>query len=226
MVFDLLELDGKSLPSEPLSKRRERSNNSSANNAVAGLQLSPMTGDRATRFELARAQRRRARRRHRQARRPGIPLGRAGDDQGQAAAHRRLRRRRLPLCRKEAGGRLAAARPLRRRGPARPCRLHLRDPGRRAAGADREARSADRAAGLHRQRARRPEPLEHRAVDGVGAAEAGAGGRGPLRPGHRPPLPPRHRLRPLAARQGPEAMHLRAARAGAAPVRAQGAVRP
>ena len=47
-------------------------------------------------------------------------------------------------------------------------------------------------AGLHRQRAWRAEPLEHRAVDGVGAAKAGAGGRGALRPGHRWPLPPRH----------------------------------
>ena len=61
-----------------------------------------MTSDRECRARLAQAQRRRARRRHRQALRPRIPARRAGDDQGQAAAHRRLRRRRLSLCREEA----------------------------------------------------------------------------------------------------------------------------
>ena len=35
----------------------------------------------------------------------------------------------------------------------------------------------------------------------VGAAEAQAGRRGPVRPRHRRPLPPRHALRALAARQ-------------------------
>ena len=42
-------------------------------------------------------------------------------------------------------------------------------PAEGAAGADQEAREADRAARLHRQRARRPEPLEHRALDGSGS---------------------------------------------------------
>ena len=40
-----------------------------------------------------------------------------------------------------------------------------------------------------------------------------AGRRGPLRPGHRPALSPWHRLPALAARQGPETVHVRAARA-------------
>ena len=40
--------------------------------------------------------------------------GRAGDAEGQAAPHRRLRRRRLPLRPDGRAGRLAAARPLRR----------------------------------------------------------------------------------------------------------------
>ena len=60
-------------------------------------------------------------------------------------------------------GRLAAARPLRRRGPARSCRLHLGDLRRRAAGADAQARRLARRARLHRRCARRSEPLVHRA---------------------------------------------------------------
>ena len=76
-------------------------------------------------------------------------------------------------------------------------------PGEGSAGADQEAREADRAAGLHRQRAGRAEPLEHRAhrrqwqplkpmlvVEVRYDQVTGA------------PLPPRHRLPPLAARQG------------------------
>src|SRR4029078_10048476 len=59
----------------------------------------------------------------------------------------------------------------------------------------------------------------------MGAPEAGAGRRCKLRPGDQPPLPPRHRLCPLASRQGSEAMHFRPARARAEAVGAQGAVR-
>ena len=58
---------------------------------------------------------RRVRRRHGQARRPALPAGQAGDAEGQARAHRRLRGRRLPLAQGRRGRRLAAARPLRRR---------------------------------------------------------------------------------------------------------------
>ena len=43
MLFDLLELDGKSLTGEPLSKRREALKRFFAANAVPGLQLSPVT---------------------------------------------------------------------------------------------------------------------------------------------------------------------------------------
>jgi ATP-dependent DNA ligase len=46
MVFDLLELDGKSLASVPLSQRREQLETFFRKNAVPGLQLSPMTCDR------------------------------------------------------------------------------------------------------------------------------------------------------------------------------------
>jgi len=46
MLFDLLELGGKSLTGEPLSKRREALKRFFAANAVPGLQLSPVTRSR------------------------------------------------------------------------------------------------------------------------------------------------------------------------------------
>src|SRR4051812_27664920 len=48
MLFDLLELGGTSLIGEPLCKRREALEQFYARNKVAGLQLSPVTRDRAT----------------------------------------------------------------------------------------------------------------------------------------------------------------------------------
>ncbi len=77
----------------------------------------------------------------------------------------------------------------------------------------KQLETLDRAAGLHRQGAGRAEPLEHRALGRLGAGEAQTRGRGALRPGHRGPLPPRHQVGPLPARQGAEAMHLRPNRA-------------
>jgi ATP-dependent DNA ligase len=46
MVFDLLELDGKSLTEQPLSSRREKIEQFFRKNDGEGLQLSPMTRDR------------------------------------------------------------------------------------------------------------------------------------------------------------------------------------
>ena len=46
MAFDLLELDGKSLSSEPLAKRRAKLEQFFSKNVTPGLQLSPMTCDR------------------------------------------------------------------------------------------------------------------------------------------------------------------------------------
>jgi ATP-dependent DNA ligase len=46
MLFDLLELDGKSLRELPLTKRREQLERFFSKNAVPGLELSPMTRDR------------------------------------------------------------------------------------------------------------------------------------------------------------------------------------
>ena len=43
----------------------------------------------------------------------------------------------------------------------------------------------------------RSEPLEHRALGRMAAAQAKARGRGALRPGDRRPFPPRHQARPL-----------------------------
>ena len=48
MVFDLLELDGKPLTGEPLSKRRDALERFMAKNRVPRLHLSPMTHDRDT----------------------------------------------------------------------------------------------------------------------------------------------------------------------------------
>jgi ATP-dependent DNA ligase len=46
MLFDLLELGGKSLLDQPLAKRREALQRFFANNAVPGMHLSPVTTDR------------------------------------------------------------------------------------------------------------------------------------------------------------------------------------
>ncbi len=67
--------------------------------------------------------------------------------------------------------------------------------------------------GFHRQGAGWPEPLEHRAIGRMGAAETEARGRGALRPRDRRPLPPRHQARPLPPGQSAETMHFRTARA-------------
>ena len=51
MLFDLLDLDGQSLTSEPLTKRRAALERFLAANPVGGLHLSPATGDRARAVE-------------------------------------------------------------------------------------------------------------------------------------------------------------------------------
>ena len=139
--------------------------------------------------------------------RRALSARRAGDAQGQADAHRRLRGRRLSL------------RGERRRWSARSCSASTTMAGKLdhvgftsaipaadKAALTRRLRGADRAAGLHRRRAGRAEPLEHRADRRMAAAAARAGRRGPLRPCHRRPLPPRHQIPALAARQGARAM--------------------
>ena len=109
--------------------------------------------------------RRRPRRRHRQAARPAVSIRRARrHGEGQAAAHGRLRGRRLPLRVQGRRRRLAAARPVRRRGPARTTWASARSlPTAERAGLTAKLEPLRRAARLHRPSARRPEPLEHRA---------------------------------------------------------------
>ena len=102
MAFDLLDLGGKSLIEAAAKPSAARLSSASLRRtASAGLLLSPDDHRPRHRSRMAAPQRRRARRGGRQAARPALPAWRAGDGQGQAAAHRRLRRRRLPLCRKD-----------------------------------------------------------------------------------------------------------------------------
>ena len=77
----------------------------------------------------------------------------------------------------------------------------------RTAGADPQAGGASRAARLHGKNARRPEPLEHRAQRRMGAAEAGTGGRGAVRPRHWRPVPAWNAPTALAPGQGSPAMY-------------------
>ena len=60
---------------------------------------------------------------------------------------------------------------------------------------------------FYRQGARRAQPLEHRAQRRMGAAQAGAGGRGPIRPRDERAVPPRDQAHALQARQGAAAVH-------------------
>ena len=166
MAFDLLELGGKSL--------RGRAARASAAQALESfftrrtrprrLHLSPVTSDRATALGLARAQRRRARRRR-------SPSALDLEYRPGERAMVKVKQQRTADCvvggfryaEKKQAGRLAAARPLRRRGPAQPCRLHLGDPGGGTAGADQEARSAGRRRPASPAMRPAGQPLEHRA---------------------------------------------------------------
>ena len=114
-------------------------------------------------------------------------------------------------------GRLAAARPLRRRGDAAARRRRRRASRRRGGSSSRRAAAADR---RPRRRApvaewaepprgrrpdprRRPEPLERGQGPVVRPARAGAGGRGRLRAHGGHPLPAHRAVRPLAPRSRP-----------------------
>ena len=111
-------------------------------------------------------------------------------------------------------GRLAPARTLRRRGQAGTCRLHLGDQQCRTPGAHAAGEGAARGRRVHRRRARRAEPMEHRPLGRMASAETRTGGGSQLRPGHRRPLPTLHYAGSMAARQGAAAVHPRAGRRG------------
>ena len=165
VLFDfLLAPDGAVVAELPLQRRRRALEAFGRKARLDRHALHPRSRrSRALAFRLCGHRRRR-----RQAPRPPLRGRRARDGQGQADADRRLRGRRLPLRDGSPAGRIAVARPLRRRGPARPCRLHLDDRNARAGRPDAPARSAARAAGLHR--ARRP------AAPADGAPSAAANG--------------------------------------------------
>ena len=174
---------------------------------------------------LVRALRgRRARRRRRQAPRRHLSAGPARDDEGEARAHRRLRRRRLPLAQGRAGDACSArccsgsttttgvlhhvgiaasfTRQAPRRSWSRSWRRCARTRSRAIRGASgrrsRWRRSGQRMPGAtsrwNRGKDLSWEPLRHR-----------AGVRGRLRPPAGRPLPPRDALPPLASRQAARA---------------------
>ena len=176
-----------------------------------GIALTPFTRDLRKARTLAGAAPAGARRRHRQAARPALQAGRAGDAQGQAPAYRRLRGRRLPLRQRRASRGIAAARPLRRCRPAASRRLYVRHLRQGQARADRTPGEARRAAGLHGRCTGRAQPLEHRAIGRMAAPAAEAGGRGSLRSCDRRPVPPWHQARALAAGQIAATVHVRPA---------------
>ena len=69
-----------------------------------------------------------------------------------------------------------------------------------------------KAAGLHRQRSWRAEPLEHGTKRRMGAGRTEDRGGSDLRSFHRRTFPARHKNRALAERQGAAAMHARSGR--------------
>ena len=115
VAFDLLALGDESLMDTPLAERRRRLDEVLAN-VTPPVHRTLGHRRRRRRPGVVRHLRgRRARRGRRQARRRHVRAGQAGDAQGQARAHRGLRGGRVPLAQERAGGRLAAARPVRRR---------------------------------------------------------------------------------------------------------------
>src|SRR5581483_3704393 len=157
-----------------------------------------------------------------------VPTWQAGDDQGEARTHRRLRRRRAACVRGRGGtarGRVAPPRPVRRgrhvaargRGRVVPDRA-ARGDAPRARAAARPAGSPSLARGLRpgrwadRAAARRRRPVVTGAVARLAAVGAGAGGRGHLRPGRPPALPPSGAVQAVATGPRPHHVLARAAR--------------
>ena len=160
-----------------------------------------------------------------------VPAGQAGDAQDQAPAHRRLRRRRVPLAQERArdARRLAAARPVRRR---RARSTTSGSPRRsRGTGARRWSRSWRRSArtrstatpgragpsgppsrrrAASASRARRRAGTAARTCRGSRSARS-ASPRSPTTIS-RGPLPPRHDVQALAPRQAARGLPLRPAR--------------
>src|SRR5581483_3382629 len=142
----------------------------------------------------------------REAARRRLPFRRTHRDaESETRARGGLRDRRVSLRRKEsrrqAGHRLAAARPVRRQRSFASHRILFRPESPRTRGAGAEARGAGRTARLHRPGAGRTEPLEHEAFVRVAAVETETRGGSELRPFHRRTFPSRHELAAVASGQ-------------------------
>ena len=92
----------------PLAERRDAARAGSGEARAAGPPLAGHARPRPRRGLVPALRGRRPRRRHGQAPRRALPTRRAHDDQGQARAHRRLRRRRLPLAQERRAARWSA----------------------------------------------------------------------------------------------------------------------
>ena len=219
-------------------RRRRATGGSCSRRSLAGVEppvhLTPATTDRALaedwfhRFEGAGLDGVIAKRLD-----AGLPARQAGDAQDQASAHRRLRRRRFPLAQEWTRNprRVAAPRVVRRRGVAPPRRGHLvvhlgqaerssspsssrcaRTPSRATRGAS--GRSGRLRAPRMRPGSDYPAPRPAGIGQGpvVGAAPRGARRRGRVRPSPGRPLPTRHDVQALAARQAADGVPIRSAR--------------
>ncbi len=232
VAFDLLALDDRDLTGEPFAERR-RLLETVLTGDLGRVHLTPMTDDPDGRRGLVHALRgRRLRRCHGEAGRPALPAGQAGHVEGEARADGRLRGRRVPVAQGRRGGRLVAARPVRRRGHPAPRRRGQQLHGRSSPRARRRAgRAPERGArrspmgrvgdGGGRGQGRRPhagrrQPLERAEGPVMGGPPARARGRGPVRARPRRPVPPRRTARAVPARSHAGVVHLRAARGGRA----------
>ena len=141
VAFDLLALGDADLQSEPYADRRQALEGALSDGRAPDP---PHTGHRPAGggpgLVLA-VRRSRAGRRRGEGRRSALPARQAGDDEGEARAHRRLRGRRVPVAQVGRGGRVAPPRALRRRRGAPPCRRGLRIQRRPAGGVRRGARA-------------------------------------------------------------------------------------
>ena len=212
LVFDLLvDDDGGSLLDAPLHQRRRRLEAFAARYVPAGdsrLRLSPATHERATvdawyarvggALDGVVAKRVDA---------PYRPGARDAVVKVKAIRQRRLRRRRIPARDGRRRDRVAAARLVRCRGPARLRRLHLGLRCRREARAPRASTAAARDLIVRWPRARRPEPLESRQVDRMAAATAGTRAGSRLRSGDSGPLSARDAPFALASGQAASGVH-------------------
>ena len=98
------------LRSRPLSRAADPAGGGARRRQRRRCTSRPRPGPRRGRRLVRAVRGRGARRRDRQAARHAVPAGQAGHAQGEARAHGRLRRGRVPLAQERAGRRLAAAR--------------------------------------------------------------------------------------------------------------------